>query len=71
MSEKKVKPTRVRKPGAGRKSLFAAPLIRLTIRIPQYQIDHLKKVAGQAGGTSSAARVIIDRDIDSHGPDEI
>lgn len=64
MSIKKTeKHKKARRPGQGRKTIYAGALVKITLRVPQYQVEHIDKVAVKAGGQSAAARIIFDRDI--------
>jgi len=69
-TKNKTKPKPTRRPGAGRKPIYTDKLVKITFRIPQYQVDHIDKIARQEGNQSAAVRSIFDRDIESLGAEE-
>lgn len=47
------------RPGAGRKSIYSKKMVRVTIRIPEYQLDHVLS----KGKASPVLRDLIEEDI--------
>lgn len=60
---KKDKNKKQRAPGGGRKNLIeGVPLIKISLLLPQAQIDYLER-KGAKGNKSDGARAVISRDM--------
>lgn len=54
-----------RRAGGGRKTIYDDVLVKITIRIPQYQIDFIDSIPEEKG-QSAALRKIIDESIEKN-----